>query len=213
MLGPITRPATDAVGERHMGLADSIRIMLGKLTPAEIEERDAVARARHEQNLAAIRQAAAHQAAKKAQAEADIAESRREADLYQQRLSRAAGIATLELHCHQDTWQWIKDWMDVGRRYGNWWLLTYQDRITEQGDHLLLVRLSGPQTAEVLTRVARTGQVSGAVLPYERISTTERAIGRRVYDAIGRVLDQVVPDTTGKQPVPPVILDDRPEPD
>lgn len=196
-----------------MGLADSIRIMLGKLTPAEIEERDAAAHARHEQKMAAIQRETARLEAENAKFKADTAAKQREADLYRQRLSRAAGIATLELHCHEDTWRWIRDWMDVGRRYSNWWLLTYDDRVIKEADHMLVVLLSGPQTAEVLTRVARTGQVHGAVTSYDRTSTTEEIIGRRLYDAIGRVLDQITPDSAGKQPVPPVILDDRPEPD
>jgi hypothetical protein len=196
-----------------MGLADSIRIMLGKLTPAEIEERDAAAHARHEQNLAVIRQDTARLAAKTARVEADAAERQREVDLYQQRLSRAAGVATLELRCHQDTWRWIKDWMDVGRSgYNRWWPDgLHGDRITAEDDHMMAIQLSGPQTAEVLTRVARTGQVPGASNALARIDATEQAIGRRIYDAIGRILDQIVPDPAGKQPVPPVIIDDRPE--
>lgn len=197
-----------------MGLADSIRIMLGKLTPAEVEEREAAARARHEQKMAVIQEETARLTAQNEATAANAAARRRETDLYQQRLSRAAGVATLELHCHQDTWTWITQWMNVERhRYSTWWPTSYDDRITKQADHMLVVRLSGTQTAEVLTRLARTGQVPGAVTSYDRTDATEQAIGRRLYDAIGRILDQITPDVASKQPVPPVVLDDRPDQD
>ncbi|BCY11127.1 hypothetical protein [Actinoplanes sp. L3-i22] len=196
-----------------MGLTDSIRIMLGKLTPAEIEERDAAARARRAKMQAAEKQDADRRAAEAAAAQAENAARRREADLFKQRLSRAAGIAILELHCHRDTWQWIQDWMSVGLGGGrSWWSSAFDDRITQQTDHMLVVQLSGPQTAEILTRVARIGRIHGASTGFgSTANDTDRAIGRRLYQAIGRILDQIAPDTTSKQAVPPVVLDDRPE--
>lgn len=193
-----------------MGLADSIRIMLGKLTPAEIEEREAAAQARHERKMAQIEAETARLDAQIAKNAARDAARQRETDLYHQRLSRAAGVATLELHCHRDTWKWVVEWMDVGRTYHSWWPQTHADRITAESEHMIVVRLSGPQTAEVLTRLALTADVPGASMFSSRASITEKSISRRLYDAIGRVLDQITPDGGSKQLVPPVVLDDRP---
>lgn len=200
-----------------MGLADSIRIMLGKLTPAEIEEREAAAQARHVRKMAQIEAETARldaqiakNAAQNAKNAARDAARQREADLYHQRLSRAAGVATLELHCHRDTWKWVVEWMDVGRTYHSWWPQAHADRITAESEHMIVVRLSGPQAAEVLTRLALTADVPGASMFSSRASITEKSISRRLYDAIGRVLDQITPDGGSKQPVPPVVLDDRP---
>lgn len=183
-----------------VGWADSIRIMLGKLTPAEIEERDAIVRARRD------RQAAE---------EASEAAQHREDDLHQQRLVRAAGIATIELHCHQDTWQWLVNFMegDRGSYSAPWWPTDYENRITHKPDHMLAILLSGPQAAEVLTRIRRLAQLSDdAIKPDLSAVAAKRAVARRIYQAFSLVIDQIVLDTSNGTPVPPVVLDDRPDP-
>jgi hypothetical protein len=195
-----------------MGLADRIRIMLGNLTPGEIEERDAAARKRQED---AEREAAAERAAQNAAAQRAAAArtaQREQTDLYQDRLLKAGGVANLELVCHEDTWSFIKGWFFYDHRRYSWWPDRYNDRVAKRGDKILSVRLSGLQAAQVVSRMGWAAAVPGVDRPYATppASDTERAVAQRIYDAIGAVLDQVDPDAGNDREVPPAVLDDRP---
>jgi hypothetical protein len=184
-----------------MGIADFIRIALGKLTPEEQAERDAAAR----QRQAMAEQRAAAQAAEQQAVDEVYA-------YYHQRLARAGGVANLVLVCHTDTWAFIKNWMDYDKRPYGWWRKQHHDRVTVHPSDMLSVRLSGPQVAEVLARIAWVSRISGVAHPWgvPHPGHTDQAVARRVYAVLGAVLDQVDPDAPGEQELPPAVVDDRP---
>jgi hypothetical protein len=176
-----------------MGIADLIRIALGRLTPEEAAERDDAARRRRE--LAEQRAATA------------IVNARRR-HLYPRRLVYSGGISSVELTCHEDTWEFITHWMSQHNFGQAWWKPEHNNRITRRQQHMVSVHLSGPQLAEILTRMAIMARVEGARVPwtFPEVPVTDRAVALRVYDAIGALVDQVDPNAAGASTAPCVGL-------
>ncbi len=174
-----------------MGLADWIRIARGDLTPEEIAERDERARARR---------------TRAAQAGADKVAQGQEYALYQQRLHRAAGISTVTLVCHIDTWRFIDRYAD---ERNTWQSPTHTEgRITARGDGLTEVLLSGPQVVMVLIVMAdECGR--GTRIRIAAPFIGDRVIAARIYEAVGAIVDGVDPDAPEGAPVPPIVIDDR----
>jgi hypothetical protein len=132
------------------------------------------------------------------------------------RLRNCGGIAVLELRCHEDTWAFIREWMEQWRskERGPWWRPEHEERVVEQDQHMRTVRLSGPQAAELLERMAGIADVGGGIVRiprrWRRLRTaSDEAIANRVYLAIARVVDHVDAEAPGGKPVPTVVLDDR----
>ncbi|MEU1813203.1 hypothetical protein [Micromonospora aurantiaca (nom. illeg.)] len=175
-----------------MGLADMIRVWRGNLTPEEIAERDDRARRRR----ARLAQDESEQAARKA-----------DVDLYQQRLDRAAGVASATVVCHRDTWNFISRWASQRTSWQE-----PASRKTQLSDDMLQVNLSGPQIVMILIvmrdasgRGSQLGGVDAAFLG-------DRVIADRIYRAVGAVVDTVDPSAPDGTPLSPIVIDDRASP-
>ncbi|MFC5003286.1 hypothetical protein ACFPIJ_36325 [Dactylosporangium cerinum] len=186
-------------------VADTIRVILGNLTPEEVAERDAAARRRRER---------AEQTSAPADPQSD--ETFRQ---HTRRLELAAGISRVELRCHQDTWLFVTTWMQYGRYPAgllsfpdNWWKESYRSRVTELEHDMREISLSGIQVAEILDRLAVTLGLPGTSRPIylPRAGATDRALARRLYDGIGAIVDLVQPASSDQVSLPPIVIDDRP---
>lgn len=116
------------------------------------------------------------------------------------RLVRAAGIGSAVVRCHEDTWSFIT---------GYCWTKYNKFPATATGNKTLVngmkeVSLSGPNLALILTRMRLVG---APVNPF----AYNRAVARRIYEAVAAVVDTLDPDAKqGDTPV--IIIDDRPPP-
>ncbi|RQX12078.1 hypothetical protein DDE19_29430 [Micromonospora ureilytica] len=177
-----------------MGLADFIRIARGNLTPEELAERDAAARARREQREAEAARQAADADAITAQ-EVALATDRQR---HPWRMETAVGIGSVELVCHADTLDRLLVMLD--RTIG--WRNPKQDegRVEKLDGHMVRVLLSGQQVSLILFRTKERAANAWA---------GEAALARRFYRAFASVVDQVDPDAPVAAALPPVLLDDR----
>lgn len=130
-------------------------------------------------------------ASKKAREERWAAQDRARR-LHQQRLERAAGISSLTLRCHPETWSYV-----IVMAGMKWSLDVPQPRKLDNG--LVEVDLSGPIVVRLLENA---WQLS----PYTPPVTA--ALTRRLNRSLIAVVDQVDPDAPTR-PLPPVVLDDR----
>ncbi|WP_446214001.1 hypothetical protein [Micromonospora sp. IBSANI012] len=177
-----------------MGLADFIRIARGNLTPEELAERDAAARARREQREAdAARQVA----------DADAIAARQvalttERQRHPWRMETAVGIGTVELVCHADTLNRLLIMLD---RTTGWRSPTQSEgRVEKLDGHMVRVLLSGQQVSLILFRTNERAANAWA---------GEAALAKRFYRAFASVVDQVDPDAPAAAALPPVLLGDR----
>ncbi|THV43067.1 hypothetical protein [Glycomyces buryatensis] len=160
----------------------------GPLTPEEIAERDAKARRRRERAEKKVKDAEARE---------------RWNRLRESRLEKAAGISNVELVCHQDTWRFVVAKSSVRDR----WRTPSDDCVSDEGNDMLRVRLSGPQLVLVLFSMAEAAGYGGSfgTAPF----VGDRVIARRVYDLAAFVVDSIDPDAPAGKPVPPIVVDDR----
>ncbi|MEV8510827.1 hypothetical protein [Dactylosporangium sp. NPDC051484] len=175
-----------------MGIADWIRIARGNLTPEELAEREDAARARR------LRVAAKTEAERR-----DI----RASNQAHARLKAAAAIGSVTLVCHADTLSFLGT-----RLYGKEGWPDHHElarRTQERPDNMRHVRLSGQQVVTILNLTARLAGIWK--YPFY-VHDTERAIGSRIYEIVGTVVDTVNPDAPAGNPVPPIIVDDRAAP-
>ncbi len=170
-----------------MSFADTLRIIRGHLTPAEVEERDALVRQRQQTNA----QTEARQAAKGA-----------EYRLYQDRLHQAAGVASVTLVCHADMWRFID--RHCGQRTS--WRTPDPAEITDLPDGLRQLSLSGPQLVTILFVMADLTRIAGGIL---MVPTGVGPIARRAYDAVGTVVDLADPHSPHGKALPHIIIDAR----
>lgn len=116
-----------------------------------------------------------------------------------ERMQRAAGVSSVQLICHEDTWGAID----------GFWLIELplpdehraqvpKDRIKKCGNGVVEVTLSG---ASLVTPLKVTHR--------PRLGSYERAIARRTYQQLAKVIDAVDPDAKPGQPIPPIVLDDK----
>ena len=117
-------------------------------------------------------------------------------------MRRAAGISTLRLICHEDTWTALKALRsgdlhqpEQGR------IDATEERITRNGDGMLEIALSGPEVVRII-QVTHRNQKHG--------SPEDLAISGRAYTGFGSVLETVGVGHSPGVEIPPVILDDRP---
>lgn len=112
-------------------------------------------------------------------------------------MTKAAGISSVQLVCHNDTWDaLIGMWNDSPR--------VPDDRITQRPDNTVAVTLSGPNLVTLLF-------ITDTQRAYSPARTfVDQAIADRVFQQIVKVIDAVDPDAgeLGK-PIPPIVLDDR----
>lgn len=114
-------------------------------------------------------------------------------------MHRAAGVSSLTLICHRDTWDavdqfWGSHFFVLPSRVPN-------DRVTDRGGGMVEVVVSGPNLVMLLKLTKLT---------HGRFSSPERrALAKRVYEQVAKVIDAVDPDADPGQPIPPIVLDDK----
>ena len=114
----------------------------------------------------------------------------------------AAGIALVELSCHEDTWNWIQE--QFGRQAATeaGWRLMDGSRVRwDGGDHMVTVSLSGSRTVVILShlRALRRGYL---------VPEADRAQARRLYEAFAAAVIGIDPDHLGDRTVT-IVVDDR----
>jgi|GEM_PF-4225479 len=168
-----------------MGLADFIRIARGNLTPGEMAERDAAANARRVgSNGAAPRPR----------------RSRKRLGDKELRV-RAAGISTLTLICHTDTWAHVVTMMG-----GTYWRdqpTAANSRIQTTDNDMVRVLLSGKHVVELLVTTAHKRKAWTSTY-------ATNAIAQRLYDGLVDIVSRIDPASTATAEIPPLVLDDRP---
>ncbi|GAA4923332.1 hypothetical protein HD597_000390 [Nonomuraea thailandensis] len=113
---------------------------------------------------------------------------------HQERLVTAAGISSVNLVCHRDTFVFIQD-ADV--------VLRQRVRLPAAGDETLIkVPLSGPNLVRVLTTLR-----SICNDPFR--NSGDQAVATRIYRAVAQIVDTVDRAATSGTPVPDILLDDR----
>lgn len=118
--------------------------------------------------------------------------------LRRRRRTRAAGISTLQLVCHPDTWDTILN------MWPSTWPNPLTGSVTERPDGLISVALSGPNVVKLVELCQPGG--------YGQSTYTDTAIARRTYRGVASVIDNLVPSGPDGDapPIPPVVIDDRP---
>ncbi|WP_026416363.1 hypothetical protein [Actinomadura oligospora] len=150
------------------------------------EERQAARRVRQEQREA---QQAAEQLLERERLERFME--------HEQLLTTAAGIASLDLVCHRDTWLWIYRWCIIWEKTK----AKAQDSIRSAAPddpNVLTVALSGPVLVNIMSRLYW----------HQKSEDQERRIfGTRFYAAFVAVVSQVDPAAAPGTAVPPVVID------
>lgn len=108
------------------------------------------------------------------------------------RLTTAAGISTVILRCHQDTWNEICRLM---RHFKGW---SVPETVLSSPSGLVEARLSGPKVIAMLF-----GMRAHAI----GFSGFNRALARRVYMGLAEVVD-LVDSANPARALPAVVLDD-----
>ncbi|MGC4990518.1 hypothetical protein [Nocardia salmonicida] len=109
------------------------------------------------------------------------------------RQRRAAGVSTVQLVCHRDTWQVLSSLWYQGRLPA-----VPKDRVKALGDEMVEVTLSGPTLVSLITFTHNPGGTYTTV-----------AVANRVYEQIAKVIDAVDPDAAPGLPIPAIVLDDK----
>lgn len=110
------------------------------------------------------------------------------------RLRRAAGVSTVQLVCHGDTWNVLSDrWsQSVLSRVP-------KDRVKLRADGMVEVTLTGPT---LVSLIAITHNSHGT-------THTDVAVAKRTYEQIAKVIDAIDPDAAPGLPIPAIVLDDK----
>ncbi|MEU1527715.1 hypothetical protein ABZ413_36540 [Nocardia rhamnosiphila] len=115
-------------------------------------------------------------------------------------MQRAAGVSSVQLVCHRDTWRVVDGWFvgDFGHDVRG---RVPRDRVKGRGD-TVEVTLSGVSLVGLL----KAAQERTSVANYY---PDTRAIARRIYEQVAKVIDAVDPEATPGQAIPPIVLDDK----
>ncbi len=108
----------------------------------------------------------------------------------------AAGVSSVALRCHRDTWDRILDMM---KTQGDW-RAPSGDSLKPLTNQMVEVSISGSNFVALLFKSSFVA--SGAL--YEG----DRVFAHRVYSAFAQVADRIDPAARGR-PLPPVVLDDQ----
>lgn len=117
-------------------------------------------------------------------------------------MRRAAGISTMQLTCHPDTWEALLGLPSshlMDSRVES--IDAHEERVVIDERGMLQIALSGPEVVRIIQVTAYNKKSQSPV---------RKAIAERTYMAFGAVLDTVGPTHNPDTEIPPVILDDRP---
>ncbi len=120
------------------------------------------------------------------------------------RFTQAAGISSVTLVCHPQTWAEIEAIAGELRPRVKVTVV----RKTSRDDGLAEIALSGAQLAAVM-HALRAAYFDGddLIRSFRTFSPPRRAVARRVYLAMARTVEQVSSTHTGT--IPPIVIDDR----
>ncbi len=125
-------------------------------------------------------------------------------------LTKAAGIATVELVCHQDTWGQIEYLTKKRRHYD----LPSDPGISES-DQMPSMTLSGVDLTEILEamRITWTEQelIFGKddVAHYAPFDHVKVAVAKRIYLAVATAVEATSVEGGKGVRLPPIVIDDR----
>jgi hypothetical protein len=128
---------------------------------------------------------------------------------HQRRLAKAAGVSRVTLVCHPDTWAEIVEMSSEVVLP-----LKVEAETIGREDGLTAVSLSGVSLVRVL-EITQT--ICQAESPFglgisPKYSAPDRAVAVRVYLAIARSLNNIERYQTRGEPMPDIVIDDRPRP-
>lgn len=128
----------------------------------------------------------------------DLLAKVKERRLHKERLVKAAGVTTVPLVCTDDTWTFIHS-QSVSGVSG---VAFEKGAAKRRDDGLVEIPFSGPKLVKLLTALRSTHSAY-------MISHPHWALSKRVYDAVGEVIDQIdLAQPDGKQ-LPPIVIDAR----
>lgn len=115
-------------------------------------------------------------------------------------MQRAAGVASVQLICHQDIWTEIDRWFVTGV-YG----ISKTGRVPKERIKVL----TGGIVEVTLSGVSLVGLLKEARKRVVSPLSDMQAIARRAYDQVAQVIDSVDPNAEPGQAIPPIVLDDK----
>ncbi|MEW1678115.1 hypothetical protein [Streptomyces noursei] len=118
-----------------------------------------------------------------------------------QYMTAAAGVGSVQLRCHQDTWNYFLREFQKHSYNAASFRRPAEAAIVREDDGMIVVPLSGSTVAALLDRCNGMSR---------RTEPLDHAMGVRVYEAIATVLRKIEPAGEQKIPLPPITLDDRP---
>uniref|UniRef100_UPI003F4954ED hypothetical protein n=1 Tax=Nocardia suismassiliense TaxID=2077092 RepID=UPI003F4954ED len=114
---------------------------------------------------------------------------------HEQRMHRAAGVSSVQLICHADTWS------NLDKFWGSFFIKAnkvHRGNVKDLGGDLVEVTLSGPSLVMLLKLTRR-----------RRFAIEERVIAKRVYEQVAKVIDEIDPEANPGKAIPPIVLDDK----
>lgn len=117
-----------------------------------------------------------------------------------QYLTAAAGVGSVQLRCHQDTWSYFLREFEKHSYNAASFRRPAEEAIVREDGGMIVVPLSGSTVAALLDRCNGMSR---------RTEPLDHAMGARVYEAIATVLRGIEPAGGQKGPLPPITLDDR----
>ncbi|MEU2106416.1 hypothetical protein [Nocardia sp. NPDC019255] len=111
---------------------------------------------------------------------------------------RAAGINSVQLTCHKDTWRALNWLWDIPLLLDTHPAQVPDNRVKDLGNGSVEVTLSGPSLVTLLKLTHRP-----------RVGPDRRALVKRTYQQLAKVIDAVDPEASPGRPIPPIVLDDK----
>ncbi|MGC0420996.1 hypothetical protein [Embleya sp. AB8] len=119
---------------------------------------------------------------------------------HRRRMEAAAGVASIQVYCHQDTWAFIHEQAERAPLSLNGTYIPPRAEDVSTTNGMIEARVSGPQLAHLIATMNLANRSGFGV---------NGAIARRVYSELARVVDAIEPDSDRSRPVQPIVLDDR----
>lgn len=119
---------------------------------------------------------------------------------HDERLARAAGVSSVLVVCHRDTWNFVQSFARGRTNY----IEPRPEDVVEGPDGMIEARVSGVRLVHYLEVMDDGSRKASAHM--------DRPVARRIYTQLAKVVDTIDPDAATDAPVPPIVLDDRAAP-
>ena len=124
---------------------------------------------------------------------------------FRKRLTRAAGISSVILVCHPQTWTTVAWIARTAKKAVDARVDSGAVRVREDG--LAEITLSGVQLAAIMHGLRTACKPDTYVAGWVNFADPHLAVARRAYLAMARTVEQVSSTHTGT--IPPIVIDDR----